>query len=719
LKYYLPGSSYASQPSNIFGNPNSYLNDDQYNIRIDYNLNQRNVIFAHFSNDNSPNAQETLFPLGGSSFPINAKLVVLQWTNILSNSTVNEARVGWTRGEVFDRGDTQQGIQDQLGITGTADTNGVPLIQPSGFSSFGNNVGNIGNIDNVYQIHDEVSHTRGSHGFQFGVDLRYARSVQQSANGNARGVIAFSNVFSAQLALNSTGQLAPVAGTGNSFADFLLGMPLSAVVASMPRLHYRYTELEPYFHDSWKVRPGFTFNYGIGWYLPTAPNPSGPVDRSFPHAVNLQTGQYLYAALGQISPEVIKTDRDNWEPRLGFVWQPGSDKDTVVRAGAGLYYGALRLVDQQFSILGPGVSIAQSLANSVFSPQPTYVMGTNVLPPITVAPITQTLADSITGLIYAMDVKNRTPYIEMWTLSIQHQFGPSNLVELNYLGNEAHNLGSRWNANDCSSPTSLVCNPAAIPFQRYKQGILFSSNAGVSAYNGLIVKFQHQYSHGLSLLANYTWAKTMSMLGGSSNVIGQRGTDHKADRGLAPYNIPQSLVVSTIWDVPFGRGRQFGNDLNPVLDRVAGGWGLDFIATFNQGNPQEITAPNTTPGTFSDFRANQLCNGNRSTLANRNPRTNRGYWFNPACFAAPQAGFFGNSRTDIITGPGQNDWDLALHKNIAVKEPINLEFRMEAFNAFNHAQFLQPNNSVASASLGRISTARDGRILQFGLKLVW
>jgi hypothetical protein len=719
LQYYLPGSSYASQPSNIFGNPDSYLDDDQYNIRIDYNLSSRNVLFGHVSNDNSPDGQDTLFPLGGSTFPMNTKLAVLQWTNTISNSTVNEARVGWTRGEVFDRGATQEGVQDQLGITGTADANGIPQISPSGFTSFGNATGNIGNIDNVYQLHDEVSHTKGTHTFQSGVDLRYARSIQQSSNGNARGVIDFSNVFTAQLAPNAQNELAPVAGTGNSFADFLLGMPLSAVVGSMPRMHYRYTELEPYFHDSWKLRIGLTLNYGIGWYLGTPPNPSGSADRSYPHAVNLQTGQYLFTALGQLNAQVLDTDLNNWEPRIGLAWQPSYDKNTVVRAGWGMYYGALRLVDQQFSILGPGVSIAQSLANSVFNPQPTYVFGTNVLPPDQVQPITQSLADGITGLVYSDDVKNRTPYVEMWTLSIQRTFGPSNLLELSYLGNQAHRLGSRWNANDCSSPTSLVCNPALIPFKRYEAGILLSSNAGVSAYNALIVKFEHQYSHGLSLLANYTWAKTMSMLGGSSNVYGQRGTDHKADRGLAPYNIPQSLVVSTIWDVPFGRGRQFGNNLNPIFDRVAGGWGIDFISTFSQGNPEEVTAPNTTPGTFSDFRANQLCNGNRSTLANRNPRTNGRYWFNPACFAAPQAGFFGNSNTNIITGPGQNDWDLALHKNIPVKERVNLEFRMEAFNAFNHAQFLQPNNSVASASLGRISTARDGRILQFGLKLLW
>jgi hypothetical protein len=716
LQYYLPGSSFASQPSNLFGNPASHLNDDQFNIRIDYNVDSRNILFGHVGRENSPDSQETLFPLGGSSYPMNTKLAMVQWTNLISNSTVNELRVGWTRGSVFYRGDSETGIQDQLGITGTADGNGIPQIGLSGFTSFGNAVGNIGNIDNIYQLHDGVTHTKGTHAFQFGADVRYIRTIQQSANGQARGIINFSNVFTAQLAPNAQGLPVPVAGTGNSFADFLLGTPLNASVASMPRMHYRYTQFEPYFHDSWKIRPGLTLNYGLGWYLGTPPDPVGS-DKNYPHAFNFQTGQVEFAALGQIDPKVIKTDPNNFEPRFGFAWQPSFVKDTVVRAGWGLYYGSLRIVDQQFSILSPGVTITQSLSNSVLNPQPAYVLGANVLPPISLQPITPEFAQNLSGTLYAMDPNNRTPYVQMWNLSLQHTFGSNNLLELTYLGNQGRKLGSRWNADDCSTADSLRCDPSVIPYKQFAS-ILYSSNSGVSDYNALVVKFDHQFSHGFGLLANYTWSKTMATLGGSSNVVGQRGTDHDADRGLASFNIPQSLVISALWEVPFGRGRRFGNNLNPILNHIAGGWGLDFISTFNRGNPFEIAAPNTSGDPFTDFRANSACDG-RQTLANKNVRTNGMYWFNPACFAAPEPGYFGNAGYNIITGPGQNNWDVTIQKRFPIRESAGLEFRTDFFNAFNHAQFLTPSNNVASPSFGRITNTRDGSQLQFVLKLLW
>src|SRR5439155_21835493 len=200
-----------------------------------------------------------------------------------------------------------------------------------------------------------------------GADLRYIRSIQQSANSTARGQISFDRIFTAQLSPNG-----PVRGTGNSFADFLLGMPISGSVVSMPRTHYRWTNFEPYFQDSWKIRHGLTLNLGFSWYLGTPPNPVGP-DKNYPHALDFNTGKALFAALGQIDPKVYPTDYNNFIPRIGLAWEPHFVKNTVVRAGWGVYYASQRLLDQQFSIIAPGVTITQSFANSKFAPTPSYV----------------------------------------------------------------------------------------------------------------------------------------------------------------------------------------------------------------------------------------------------------------------------------------------------------------------------------------------------------
>ena len=120
---------------------------------------------------------------------------------------------------------------------------------------------------------------------------------------------------------NSTGQLAPVAGTGSSFADFLLGMPKNGSVTSMPRTHFRWTELVPYVQDTWRVRPTVTLNLGLGWNMSTPPNAVGS-DSLYPYAFDFQPGQVKFAALGQISPEVCSIDLNDFAPRVGIAWQP-------------------------------------------------------------------------------------------------------------------------------------------------------------------------------------------------------------------------------------------------------------------------------------------------------------------------------------------------------------------------------------------------------------
>jgi hypothetical protein len=719
LPFYLPGSSIAQLPFNLFGNIRSRSDSDQYTVKIDSSLTAHNTLFGQFSREDSPVVNGALLPLGGFSWPLNTKLAMLQLTSTISPTLVNEFRLGWTRGLVFQEGESKTDIATQVGITGTADPNGIPGFVLSGFDGFGNSNGPLGNIDNLYQMHDSVNYLHGNHQIQFGFDLRYARSIQQSANASARGNIEFQSVFSAQLQTDAQGQLAPVPGTGSSFADFLLGAPTDGSVLSMPRTHYRWTQFEPYFQDSWKVRRGLTLNYGVGWYLNTPPTPVGP-NRDYPHVIDLTTGKVLFAALGQIDPQVIKTPYNQFTPRVGLAWQPSFVPNTVVRTGWGMYFASQRLLDQQFSIVAPGVSITQGFFNSVSDPAPQSVLGANVFPPISIVPITQQFADNISGAILALDPNNRTGYVEQWNFSIQHTFGKSNLVELDYIGNQGHKLNSRYDANTCARPGSLKCDPANVPFPQYPF-ILFATNDGNSNYNGFIAKFQRQFSGGLSVLANYTWSKalTNSMQSGAGGTDSQLGAACRAcDRGLAGFNQPHRLIISPIYELPFGRGRALLSNTNSIINQVVSGWEVGAIAKFGKGNPFYVIAPNTTAA-LSDFRANRLCNG-RDNLSNKNLRTNGLLWFDPACFAAPAPGFFGNSGFMILTGPGTNNWDISIAKNATIYESVHLQFRTEFFNAFNHAQFTIPAQvNVADPAFGQVTGARLGREIQFGLKLLW
>lgn len=717
LQFYLPGSSYSQRPINVFGTPRSTYNYDQFSGRMDVSFSPRNAFYAQFSNENSPVVNQGLFPLSGTEFPLNAQIAMAQWTATLSPSLVNELRLGWSRDSIFDSGEIQTGVQNQVGITGTADPNGIPGIGLTGFSGFGRSAGLLGNVDNVYQLHDSLSWLRGNHQMEFGGGVAYARSIQQSANANARGTISFTGEFTSQLAPDANGNLAAIAGTGNSFADFLLGAPTNGQVVSMPRTHYRWTTFEPFAQDSWKIRPGLTANLGLAWYVATPPDPVGP-DKKYPHALDFNTGNVLYAALGQINPEIYSTTWSNWAPRVGLAWQPSFSRNTVVRAGWGIYYASQRFLDQQFAIVAPGVSITQSLSNS--QPSPAYLLGQNVFPPISLTPITQDFAQSVKGTLFDLATKNRTPYIEQWNFDVEHTFKQRYLVDVSYFGNEGHFINMRWNANDCSVPASLVCDPSVIPFKQYPF-VLYAANAANSNYQALVVKFQRQFSNGLSILANYTWSKalTNSMEGGAASTLNQIAACRRCDKGLAAYNIPQALVVSTVWDLPLGHGRRLLSQTNPALNAVIEGWGVNFIATFHQGFPFEVTSPNHSGAVFTDFRADRLCNG-RTELSSQNLRSNGLLWIAPQCFAQPAAGLFGTSGFDILTGPGVNNWDVGIHRDIPIHESTRLQFRAEFFNAWNHAQFANPDQNVADVNFGQVSSTQEpAREIQFALKLLW
>lgn len=718
LAYYRPGSSYTVRPLNVFGEPVQTENSDQGGVRVDANLGKKHTLFAQYMQEESPVDKPALFPVSGLFYHMNTEFAMAQLTSVLSPALVNELHLGFTRPYLFYGGIGEDGLEQKIGLTGTADVNGVPGITLGGFSSFGTAQSVIGNIDNNYQVYDSLKILRGRHEMQVGASLHYVRTTQESANWNARGTLVFNNVFTSQLAPGLDGQLVPAAGTGNSFADFLLGMPVSGTVTSMPRTHYRWTEVNPYVQDTWRVRSGLTVNLGLGWYVGTPPNPSGS-DWKYPHAFDFRTGKVLYAALNQISPGIYATDWKDVSPRVGMAWQPSFWRGTVVRSGAGVYYPSKRALYNLFSITAPGVSIVQSLANSPNHPQPSYILGKNVFPPMSQVPITHQFADGVTGTVLALDQGLRTTYSAQWNLSLQHSFGPSTLVEATYVGSGSRRLPVRWNVDDCSSPGSLACNPAVRPWPQYSY-VYFAANAGAASYHALTAKFQREFSGGFSFLANYTWSKalTNTMEGGANAPLNQMGTCLSCDKGMAGFNVPQRLAIASVWELPVGKGKRFFKGISPLWNRLVAGWTTNIIATFSAGNPFTVNAPNNTAAPLTNFRANRLCNG-REELPNKDLRANGLYWIDTACFAAPAGGYFGNSGTFVLTGPGLNNWDIAIEKDLPLREAVRVQFRAEFFNAWNHAQFTNPDSTVGDANFGQVTQARDAREIQFGLKLRW
>ncbi|SEG67084.1 Carboxypeptidase regulatory-like domain-containing protein [Bryocella elongata] len=727
LGYYAAGPAISTSQGRYYGSPKTTLNSDQFTGRIDYNLGPKHQVFAQGTWLNSPYSNPGLFPGQGAYYPLDTEYVALGWNWTLNSRMVNEFRAGVVRDAVYDEGATVPGLQQKLNITGTEDPNGVPGINISGgYAGFGASTGLLGDIDNIYQIHDSFNWLKGNHQIKFGAIILYSRNVQSSANANARGVFTFNDTYTAQL--NGTSAYTVQANTGNAFADFLLGDLSSGQSIGMPKTHFRWTTASPYIEDTWKVSPTLTANVALAWFGSTTPNPVGS-DKNLIHSFDFNTGLETFAALGQTNPEVYPMTMTNWAPRVGIAWSPTALKNTTIRAGWGLYYTTQMDVNAQYSVVSEYITVNSSVTNT--QPNPTYVLGVNAMPAVTTGQITPTQAANVTGAIQYLGANNRTPYISQWNLDVQHNFGTKYLLDIAYIGNESHHLALNFDPIDCSSVGSYACNNANNPYYPKYPYIQEASSIGYGNYNSLLVKFQRQFADGFSLITNFNYSKALAAAQqGSNGTLNQNRSCIRCDYGLTTSDVPLSLVISAVAELPFGKSKPFLHNVGPVVNEIVGGWSIDAIATMQRGTPFTITAPNRTVWSPANIHADETCNGHKA-LANKNVRTNGNFWMAPAvasvspCYADPYLdhpatpgviAWYGNAGFDDVIGPGLNNWDLGAHKAFAIYRDWKFTLRGEFFNAFNHTQFGNPASGIASnATFGQItSTSHDNRIVQIG-----
>jgi hypothetical protein len=722
LPYYLPGSSLSVRPQNLEGNPRNTLNDDQYSVRVDYAINSRQSLFGQWVSQDSPAVQQALMPYAGAFYPSETQLAMMQHTWTLSPSFVNSFRAGFSRNiaQFSNEGRTLGPVLNDV-IQNTLDPRGVIGVSFQDYGGFGRASGDLGNLDNNYQIDDGLNWIKGRHNFQFGASIRYRRTWQQNANAGAVGSLAFQRTFTTQLTRDAQGRLSPVrANTGNSFADFLLGYATSGSVRGLPLLPYRFGQAMPYFQDTWKVTRDFTLNYGISYFYAQVPNPQGSAANSA-HGFDESTGLLQYAALGQVDPRIVSRDRNNFTPRLGFAWQPKFLPKTVFRGGAGLYYSDTRLIELQFSQVGPPFNDSVDLVQDLTNPNPSWILGQNIFPPQPRTALDANYAAQLRNVApFIVNPKGRDPYMQQWNFSVQQSLGERSVLEVVYLGSSSHALQNRYDFNQCR-PVGLRCDPATRPWTQYTS-LLRADFNGNSSYHAFLTKFNFRLASGLNLNTEYTWAKALNdSWEGASSTNAQITTCRRCDKGYASFDVRHRAVVSTIYDVPFGKGRRFGGNVHPAADLVAGGWTLTAIAVFQTGIPFDITSPATTGSPLISHLSNRSCDGTDSNKA-ANLRTNGGSYFNTSCFATPATGFFGNSARAPLHGPGFQNWDVGIQKHvpIPITEQMRLQFRAQMFNAFNHAQFNNPNgNTGAPALFGLVSGARQPRRVQFALKLMF
>lgn len=716
LQYYTPGSSLAQRPNNLLVHPRDVLDDDQFNFRLDWQAGDNLSVFGQFINSNGDRIDPGPFPLSGAFFPNELQLGMVQHTWTISPSIVNTFRFGASRNvALFSNEGREMGdLLTPLGIRNTFDVRGITAQGITGYAGFGRANGDLGNFDNNYQLDQGMNWITGSHQVAFGTSIRYRRTWQQNANAGAHGNLNYQEFYTSRLTTDASGQFVPVNGTGDSFAEFLLGMPVQGATRGLPLLPYRFTQYMPYIQDTWKVRRNLTVNWGLSWFKDTIPNPQG-FARDLPHGFDVETGLLTFAVLGEVDPKVIQPDNNNFAPRLGFAWQLG--KDTVVRAGAGVYYSDQQLIELQFASVGPPFTRGIELITDRFNPRPEFVLGQNIFPQVPLPEIDQNFARNLPPgeAPFLLNEEGPTPYVSQWNFSIQHALTRNDLLEFTYLGNSAHRQQNRYDFNQCPLAADLSCNRALRSYPQYAS-LLRADFNGNSSYNAVVAKYHHRMSGGLDFRAEYTWGKALTDSWESGGATNAQITEcRNCDKDHASFDTRHRAVISALWEVPFGRNRKFGQNMHPVANAFAGGWTLTAITTFQTGVPLFIAAPNRTGSPFITHRPNRTCSG---VLDSPNLRADK-RWFDQSCFALPPVGFFGNSSRSPIHGPGINNWDIGIQKFFPIREEVRMQFRAEMFNAFNRAQFNDPVANIANPNFGLVNSARPPRLVQLALRLIF
>lgn len=669
----------------------------------------------------------------------------LHWTHIFSPNLLNQASFGYTR---FTGGNIQNAdANGQFTFLNTPFTKPdlFPTMSVTGYSAFGSPTAGeaIRGVEDGYDTVDNLTWIKGNHTFKTGFEFRRDHLSQYNW---ANGFFMFSN------------NLPPFFGfTMNAFSDYLLGIPSAGVTfqgtgkANTVERGVAYTYIE----DNWQVNPRLTLNYGIRYEYPqqwhdsnTKLNRLGTLDLS--PASMAMGGRFLLAGspdyyipgqgvtTGTGAPLIRSSLLDpNWQdfaPRFGFAYRPFKSASTVVRGGYGIFYS---------------IPDAASVIFETGTPPFYYFDGVVNLPPQ--EPLGQPLhlnqffplgGPAGSGAVGSVP-HNRAPRLYEWTFSVDHQIGKGLVLSTSYIGNAGHKLPLTQFINEPSLPDAqelalLEANPAynsvlgqeRAPFTAIPLNFQLDNNVAQSWYNAFNVQLIGRFGHGLTFTSFYTWSKALDMGSAEQTSVPTTNSDIFLNKSYADFDHTQRFVSSWVYDLPFGTG-SFASR-NHWLDAFSRGWEISGIATFESGPPYSITM-----GQDTSFRGGSLPVYPDMTAApvTENIRQTGGIYLSEQNFTAPPFGQLGTLARNAFHGPGIINTDLGLMRNFVVKERLNVQFRAELFNAFNHAQFAYGGGgllqSIAPPAAGQTlpqleyydpslfgrAGARATRVIQFALRL--
>jgi hypothetical protein len=738
-------------------------NSDQGDFKIDYNVNSHDRLSGRFTrafqNDPQTNSQP-LLANGFANVPIWS--TVGDWTHSFT-TVVNDARFGWNH-VVVSTGSTWDPAVGAFGESiGIANSNpagiaGLLGVGLNGGSAQGPATGTYTNLGNslvtqhfdstVYQGDDTVSWTRGRHNFKFGGMLQYDRiNAFYSGNSGSLGNIVFGPDYTQSAAVDA------LPNTGSGGADFFLGLPTTF---GRGLTGGSWTQTSNVFgafgQDTWRVSDHLTLTLGLRYEFHTPWIEQNNQQDNY----DIQTGQIITAGVDGASRSLYSGSYGpkNLQPRIGFAYTPGwSGGKTVFRGaftisdyleGTGTN---LRLpLNAPFNGGSPGVGEFQTVYQNQALPSSTATDG--IIEP----PDTGLSCPSFTcfqGKVFRLWDKNVQPAIDdQWNLTVQHQFHGETTLQVGYVGQVAYHLMVPFNYGQlqvapagscatapCTTPSPFFAQNPALGTIIGDTNVSGTQSNGRMMYNALQAVLKKNMGHGLEYQVSYTYAKCMSNNTGyygtwsnarASNTASpywQNVYDPQAEWAPCYYDETHNLTAYAVYDLPVGRGRQFGNNMGRAVDAVVGGWQVSPILTVHTGFPMALYPSVGDPTGTGSRGLRPDCNGTNTVFGRQNATAAQGggfQWFDPSNYTDPTS-TFGTCAPQLggLRGPGYYNWDISVHKDFHFTERFKLEFRTDFLNAFNRVNLAAPNTTVSQNNTGLINVSQPARNIQFALKLYY
>jgi len=726
-------------------------NTDQGDGRVDYRLSEKDNLFGSLSWSNLNKYNAPFFQGALDGTPFNAvteedlgRNAQLSWTRVWTPSIISETRVGYSRLVTSRVGaNPDKDLFKEFGIGGynpiTSLNGGLPQMQFSGTSSYSQ----IGANDwlpskeysNVWDFIQNLAINKGSHSYKFGAEYRIIKFPFFQVP-YPHGEMNFnSNETAFPSKVNSLNGL-----TGDPTASMLIGAINNGQISTNNFISSEKLAWAFYAQDDWKVTKKLTLNIGVLYELfsPISEKfarqsnfvfdnltlyiPKGK-DQDAPLPVNFATSfPYVKVSRGEVDKYLIPWDKTDIAPRIGLAYQ--WHEKTVLRAGYGMFYGG---EENQGGNPNRGESVPFNQSTVLSHSGPDGKVGDFELNPYFPGGVQGGFPSNVFNLPAPIAFRGvytnfRNGLVHKWNVAVQREMPWNSSLELAYVGN--HQARQLFQP-DPNAPANIGTTDPSITAQSRRPipslgGVSGTASFGYGDYQGMTAKFEKRYSAGLSLLSAYTYghanANTGTTLSGSTGFGTPDPRDYSSGYSAAAWDIRHNFVTSFNYELPFGRGKRWGGNMNRGLSAIAGNWQFNGILTLHTGSPYTLRW-NGCQGVWNACRPD-LVSGKDPDSAPSNGR-NPDAWFDTSVAVRAAALTGGNFPLQSLFAPPRRSLDASIFKEFPITERWRIQFRAEGNNIANTPWYGTPSNNLQDAKFGQVTSTYSGseRHLQFQLRL--